>query len=177
MSRLPLVDPATATGRNKEIFDGVFKSKRFNLFKALANSPIGLDLYLGAASTVAKGSLSAADREVIELVTAASNGCEYCQAAHTILGEHAGLTTAQTVAARHGNIPDHPRLNALARFATAAIEKRGSISDEDFAAFRAGGFSDAQLIEVIGNIALATFTNYFNNANQTPVDFPTPPKA
>ncbi|MGH7133263.1 MAG: carboxymuconolactone decarboxylase family protein [Phycisphaerales bacterium] len=176
MARLPLIDPANTTGHNREIFDGVLKSKRFNMFKALANSPIGLDLFLGPAATLAKGTLTEAEREAIELTTAHANGCDYCQAAHTAIGRHAGLSVEQTIGARRGVIADNPRLDALVRFVAAVQEKRGNISDADFAAFRAGGFSDTQMIEVLGVMALATFTNFFNIANATPLDLPAAPK-
>ena len=43
MPRLNVVDPSTATGRVKEIFDGPLKGKHLNIFKGFANSPAVLD--------------------------------------------------------------------------------------------------------------------------------------
>jgi hypothetical protein len=34
------------------------------------------------------------------------------------------------------------------------------------------GFSDGEIVEIIGHVAVNIFTNYFNNINQTEVDFP-----
>ena len=51
-------------------------------------------------------------------------------------------------------------------------EKNGWIEDSELEAFRAAGFDDAAVIEVIAAIAWMTFTNLFNHVNQTEVDFP-----
>ena len=39
MPRLNTIDPATATGKAKEIFDGPLQGKHLNIFKGMANSP------------------------------------------------------------------------------------------------------------------------------------------
>jgi len=174
MPRLPVVDPNTAQGRVKEIFDGPLKGKHLNIFKGMANSAAVLDTYLAVAGALGKTGLSPAEREVIQLAVSQANNCNYCTAAHTKLGQGAGLTEEQCLAARKGSIPDDPRLDALARFALALHEKRGFVSDEDISAFKAAGFSDAHVAEVVAVYALAIFTNYFNHLNETEIDFPVP---
>ncbi len=175
MARLETIEPAQSEGRVKEIFDGPLKGKELNIFKGMANSPAVLDAYLGISGALKNASLSQAQQEVVQLVVGQANGCDYCQAAHTVIAKGAGLTEAQTIGARRGSINDDPRLNAIARFASAMHEKRGSVSDDDLAAFRDAGFDDGHVAEVVASYALATFTNYFNHVNQTPVDFPAPP--
>ncbi len=175
MARLEMIEPAQSEGRVKEIFDGPLKGKELNIFKGMANSPAVLDAYLGISGALKNASLSQAQQEVVQLVVGQANGCDYCQAAHTVIAKGAGLTEAQTIGARRGSIDDDPRLNAIARFASAMHEKRGSVSDDDLAAFRDAGFDDGHVAEVVASYALATFTNYFNHVNQTPVDFPAPP--
>jgi len=174
MPRLNVVDPATATGKTRDLFDGPLKGKHINIFKGMANSPAVIQGYLGMAGALADASLSAAEQEVIQLAIGQANDCGYCQAAHTAIGKGAGLTEAQTVGARRGQIDD-PRLNALTRFAGAMHEKKGLVSDDDLSAFRAAGFDDAAIGEAVAVYALATFTNYFNHVNETEIDFPSPP--
>ena len=58
------------------------------------------------------------------------------------------------------------------RFAQAVAIQRGEISDRDFAYLRLAGFTDALIAEIISNIALNIFTNYFNSVARTEVDFP-----
>jgi uncharacterized peroxidase-related enzyme len=173
MSRLTPVDPANATGRVKEIFEGPLKGKTFNIFKAMANSPAALDAYLGLSGALAKSHLNGKEQETIQLAIGQANNCAYCLAAHTAIGKMVGLSDAQTVGARRG-APGDAKLDALTKFALALHEKRGHVSDADVNAFKAAGYTDAHIPEVIAAYALATYTNFFNHVNQTPVDFPTP---
>lgn len=171
MSRIAPVDPATLTGKSKELLDGPLAGKHFNIFKSMAQSPAALQAYLGLAGATGSGTLSAKEREVIQLAVGEANNCEYCVSAHTAIGKGAGLTDAQTLEARRGSLAD-TKLNALAKFSLALHEKRGFVSDADVAAFKAAGYGDAHLAEVVANYALAIYTNYFNHVNLTPVDFP-----
>ncbi|MBX3364944.1 MAG: carboxymuconolactone decarboxylase family protein [Phycisphaeraceae bacterium] len=176
MSRLPLVDPAAASGRVKVLFDGPLKGKHLNIFKAMANSPAALEAYLGMAGALAKASLSAKEQEVIHLFLSQANGCGYCLAAHTVIGKGAGLSEEQTVGARLGHLAD-PKLSALVRFVAAVHEKHGAVSDADLEVFKSAGYTDGHVAEVAAVYALGTYTNMFNIIAKTPVDFPPPPKA
>ena len=51
-------------------------------------------------------------------------------------------------------------------------ETSGTVSDEDFAAIKAAGYSDAQLVEISLAFATTVFTNVFNRINDTEIDFP-----
>lgn len=175
MPRLQVVDPAQAAGRVKEIFEGPLKGKALNIFKGMANSAAVLDAYLAFSGALGKTGLSKAEQEVIQLAIGEANQCDYCLAAHTMIGKGAGLSDADALAARHGTSPT-PRLAALATFARTLHEKRGMVADSDLAAFRQAGFTDAHIAEVVSVYALATFTNLFNHVNQTVLDFPAAPK-
>jgi len=175
MPRLPLIDPAQTTGRVREIFDGPLKGKHYAIFRAMANSPVALDAYLGLVGAVKRATLTPGEQEIIQLAVAQANGCDYCLAAHTAAGARAGLTAEQMLGARRGAVTGDPRLDALAKFALALHEKRGWISDEDAASFRDAGFTDAQVVEAVVVFALATYTNVFNHVAGTPVDFPPAP--
>ncbi len=174
MARIQAVNPATATGRAKEVFEGPLKGKHFNIFKAMAASPAGLDFYLGMAGALGKATLNEKEREVIQLAIGEANNCGYCAAAHTLIGKGAGLTDAQTIEARRGHLAD-AKLQALAHFALSIHEKKGHVNDTDVGAFKAAGYTDAAVVEVVAVYALAVFTNYFNHVNDTPLDFPAAP--
>ncbi|QYK48294.1 MAG: carboxymuconolactone decarboxylase family protein [Phycisphaeraceae bacterium] len=174
MARLSLIDPASSTGKVKEILDGPLAGKHFNIFKAMANSPAALQAYLGLSGALGHGGLSGKEREVVQLAVGSLNGCGYCEAAHTAIGKSVGLTEAQTIEARRGTMSD-PKLNALARFTVAIHEKRGHISDDDIRAFKSAGYGDGHIAEVVAGYALAVYTNYFNHIAQTPIDFPPAP--
>lgn len=155
----------------KAIFEGPLKGKAFNAFKSMAQSPAALNTYLGMAGALEKTGLSAAEREVIQLVIGQANSCGYCLSAHTAIGKMVGLSEDQTIEARKGHMTN-PKHQALVRFALAIHEKRGHIADSDLSAFLAAGYSQGHAAEVVAVYALATFTNYFNHVNDTAIDFP-----
>jgi alkylhydroperoxidase family enzyme len=37
---------------------------------------------------------------------------------------------------------------------------------------RKAGITDAEIVEIIGHVALNVFTNYLNNVSDTEIDFP-----
>jgi len=175
MPRLNTVDPATASGKAKELFDGPLKAMQLNIFKEMANSPAALEFYLNAGGALKGGVLSDKEREAIQLTVSEANGCEYCLAAHTHIGKGAGLSEQQTIEARRGRITDDAKLGALTAFAAQLHEKKGFVSDDDVAAFKAAGYDDAAIVETIAVYAVITFTNFFNHVNQTEIDLPAYP--
>ena len=46
------------------------------------------------------------------------------------------------------------------------IATRGAVADDALAAFRAAGFSDANALEVVLGVSLATLCNFANNLSQ-----------
>jgi len=143
-----------------------------NLFRLVGNSPAALAGYLGLNGALAKGQIDAKTRERIALTVAELNGCDYCLAAHSYLGSHlAKLDPAELDANRQARSGD-PKAEAALQFATAVVQKRGSVSDAELAAVKAAGYSDAQLLEIVLHVALNTLTNYVNNVAHTELDFP-----
>ncbi len=172
MSRITAVNHETAEGKTKELLDAVKKQVGFapNLMKTLAHSPNVLEAYLNFSGTLGH-TLNAKLREQISLVTAEENGCGYCASAHTAIGKMVGLTDEQTLAARAGNGND-AKNDAGLKFTKAVIEKRGKVSDNDLETVKNAGFSEGEIAEIVANVALNIFTNYFNETAQTEIDFP-----
>lgn len=173
MTRLYTIQPESAAGRTKELLDTVQHKLGLvpNMARAMANSPAALDGYLQLSGALAKGTLSTRIREQIALAVAEANGCDYCLAAHTAVAKAAGLTAEQTRDARRASLVD-PRTAAIVRFARRLIDVRGQVSEADLAAVRSAGWDDGTIAEVIANVALNVFTNYFNVAAATDLDFP-----
>jgi uncharacterized peroxidase-related enzyme len=174
MARLKVVDPKTAQGTVKELFEGPLKTMQLNIFKGLANSPAALQAYLAMSGALKGGMLTEAEREVIALAVSEQNGCRYCVAAHTMLGKMAGLTEGQTLEARRGALQDR-KLDALAKFVRKLNGSRGDVTDADLNDLRAAGYTDGHIAEAVAAHALSVFTNYFNHVNDTELDFPAAP--
>jgi len=173
MPRLNTVTPDTATGETKEVFDVLQKraGKVVNIFQGMGNSPAALKGYLGLTSALAEGDLTKAEREIVYLAVSERNGCHYCTAAHTMIGKKVGLDDAELLDARRFVSKD-AKHQALLSFVHRAMETNGFVDDGDITAVREAGYTDGQITEVIGYIALATFSNLFNHVYDTELDFP-----
>jgi AhpD family alkylhydroperoxidase len=177
MPRLNVVTPEQADGRVSELYDGLRKAVGAvpNIYQGVANSPAALDVLLGMGARLREGGLSGAETEAIKLVVAQAYGCNYCLAAHTLVGKKAGLSEEDTIAVRRGTIAQ-PRLAALAGFIGKAVQPAGRISDGDLHAVRLAGFSDGQITEALMVLAQTVFTTLFNRVHQTEIDFPAAPR-
>lgn len=177
MSRIHAISPESATGQARSLLEAVRGKLGLvpNMTRAMANSPAVLDAYLQFSGAIGKGTLSAKVREQIALAVAQANGCVYCLAAHSTIGTMVGLTAEQVQDSRLGTAVD-PEAEALLRFALKVVAARGRISDNDLTEARAAGLGDGTLAEVVANVALHVFTNYFNLVADTDLDFPRAPQ-
>ena len=173
MSRLPLIDPAQATGPAKAMLDAVGRSLGLvpNMTRAMANSPAALKAYLDFSGALAGAALNARTRELIALTVGEVNGCAYCVSAHTAIGGMLGFAGETLVAARAAKSEDS-RTAAILRFARALVLQRGLVSDADLRGVRAAGVTDGEIAETVATVALNVFTNWFNHVAGTPLDFP-----
>lgn len=142
-----------------------------NLYRTMANSPFVLQGYLNFRSSLIKGVLPQALWEQIALVVAQSNDCQYCVSAHSFRGKKLGLSEDELKANRLGDSQDD-RTAAALKFAQLIVQKQAHLSDEDVQAVRDAGYNDAEIAEIVGHVALNTFSNYFNHIAQPELDFP-----
>jgi len=175
MSRINTPSVASATGVSAEVFAEIKKAagKVPNTFAAIgALNPQALKAVLAADGALAAGNLSATDRETIKLVVSAVAGCDYCVAAHSLLGKMAGVKPEALKQIREGLPTGDTQRDALVHFVRELQQTRGTISDEAYAAIRAAGYTEAQLVDIALAITTTVFTNVFNRINDTALDFP-----
>ena len=175
MSRIHTPALDTATGATAEIYAQLKKAVGSvpNTFAAIgAHGPAALKAVLQADGVLAAGSLTKPDQETIKLVVSEVAGCDYCVAAHSLLGKLAGLKPDTLRQIRAGRPTGDARRDALVRFVRTLAQTSGTITDEAFQAVKAAGYTDAQLVEISLAIALTVFTNVFNRINDTEIDFP-----
>ena len=173
MSRINPIERTTTNDAVRRNFDAVEKQLGVvpNMMRTMAQSPAVLDAYLGFGAALRRGRLSPALQEQIALAVAEFNACDYCLSAHSALGAGAGLSSEQIAASREARDAD-PRLASALVFGRAILERRGEVTDQQLARVRAAGFSDAEVVEIIAHVAINVFTNYFNRAADTDIDFP-----
>ena len=149
---------------------------RPNMFRTFAHTPVALDAYMQLSGATAKGKLNAKQREQIALVVGETNACGYCIAAHGAIGKMVGLSEGQIMQARNGEA-EAPRDAAVLTLARRIVETRGHVPAAELDAFKAAGFDDAAILEVLTNVVLNIFTNYTNHIAGTEIDFPVVPRA
>ncbi|MDP9172296.1 MAG: carboxymuconolactone decarboxylase family protein [Planctomycetota bacterium] len=175
MPRLKKLEKSQGAEKAQQIMaDLEGKKMLLNIFRSMANSPAALDGFLKFSGALREGKLDGKAREAIALAVGQVNKCEYCLSAHTMLGKNAGLDETAVRDARLGKSSDK-KLHAMVTLAKKLAAEQGRISDAEISAARAAGLDDAEITEVVANVALNIYTNYFNNMNQTEVDLPKVP--
>lgn len=175
MSRLFTQAASEASGHAAQLFSAIKGAvgKVPNAYLGIgSNSPLALEAALNLDGALRKSSLSAKEIEVVKLAVSQDAGCDYCLAAHTLLGGKAGLSGAAIVAVRHGQPSGDARLDALARFVHTVVSTRGDVPAEVVEAVQQAGYSDAQIVDTLLAVSAITFTNLFNRVNATEIDFP-----
>jgi uncharacterized peroxidase-related enzyme len=173
MSRLTIPTRDEAPAASQPLLDAVGEQLGVipNLFRLVGQSPAALEGLLGLNGALA-AALDVRTRERIAIAVAQANGCDYCLSAHTYLGLNlAKLDAAEVELNRRGRSND-PKADVAVAFARKVAEARGRVSDEDLATVQGAGFSQAQVVEIVGLVALNVFTNLINNVADTDIDFP-----
>ncbi|OEK09874.1 alkylhydroperoxidase [Flavivirga aquatica] len=157
---------------NQAIFDSLNKALGFvpNLYATYAYSDTALENYLNFAN--AKTSLSAKEKEVVNLAVSEVNKCIYCLSAHTAIGKMNGFTDDQILELRAGHASFDNKLDALARLAKNITENRGRTDASILENFFEAGYTKGSLIDTISLVGDKTISNYVHQTTQVPVDFP-----
>ncbi|MGD0464398.1 MAG: carboxymuconolactone decarboxylase family protein [Tepidisphaeraceae bacterium] len=172
MPRLKKLEKSQAPAKSQPMMAELESKKMLlNIFRTMANSPAVLDGFLKFSGALREGKLDQKTRESIALAVSQFNRCEYCLSAHTALGKGAGLDESAIHDARLGRSADR-KTNAAVVLAEKVAASKGNVSDADISSARSAGLDDGDIAEVVANVALNVFTNYFNNLNQVEVDFP-----
>ncbi|MDO4427351.1 MAG: carboxymuconolactone decarboxylase family protein [Moraxella sp.] len=174
MARLTVHTPATAPEDSKARMEVVEKANGFipNLIRVLANSPQAIEMYQEVGKMNGKNSLDAKEIEVVQITAAAHNGCDFCVAGHTKIGKLKLSMPDDVLNALRSrtNIDGNEKYQALAQFTMQLIDKRGKVSDEELSNFKAAGYNDQNVLDVVMGVALATLCNYANNVAATEIN-------
>jgi len=82
-----------------------------------------------------------------------------------------GLKPEEIIEGREAHAREGKRHAGL-QFAQVLVIQRGQVSDQVIAQVKAVGYSDGEITEIVANVAINIFTNYFNHVAHTEVDFP-----
>ena len=173
MPRIHPIDPAQADKTTAATLGTVRRKLGTlpNIFPTFAQSPAALTAYVHLGEHLAKGRLTAAQRERVALAVAQENACQYCLSAHAAIGRSVGLDTADIEHARQG-VADDATDALVTQFALKLVRNRAELGDDDVEAARQAGLDDGLMVEIVAHVALNVMTNYLNKLAGTDIDFP-----
>jgi uncharacterized peroxidase-related enzyme len=176
MARVAIPTKETAPAQSKAILERYEKNLGItpNFFSLISRSPDVLSAEANMHATLGK-SLGHDIRERIHIMTAEVNGCDYCLSAHTYVGGKFNRLSAEDMELNRDGHSTDPKADAALQFAYKVARLRGHVSDADFEAVRAAGFTDEQIIDIVAETAFSFTTNLFNNTFKTDIDATFPP--
>src|SRR5512142_1070265 len=123
-----------------------------NVFLALAHRPDEFRAFFAYHDALMEkpSGLSKAEREMIVVATSAANQCQYCVVAHgAILRVRAkNPLLADQIAVNYRKADITPRQRAMLDFAMTVSQEAQMVSDADFAALSAHGFSHDDIWDI-----------------------------
>jgi len=176
MGRITTFETGTAEPEIKEIFaevEGAFGMVP-NLFKTYAHHlPLLRANWNKVKAVMAEGALSQKTKQAIAVLVSRDNSCAYCVAAHTGALRSLGVSESEikTIEEDLEKADFSGKEKALIAFARKANFSPLRISDEEFAALRRTGATDAEIIEALGVMELFTSFNKFLDSLQVEIDF------
>lgn len=174
MSRIPVPAIEDAPAKSQALLAGVMSRLGTvpNIYRIIANSPAALEAFLGFYSALDKGDVDPLTRERIALAVAEANGSDYCLSAQTHRVRKAAMLDDAEITANRSGASNDIKADAAVRFAAKLARERGQVSGADVEAIQRAGYSDAEIVEVIANVAINVFANIINQALKTDIDFP-----
>lgn len=133
-----------------------------HFFRTMANRPEILKNFVPLYGAImGPGTLDRRIKELVYLAVSFANECAYCSAAHTASAGKAGITEDELSALR---TEQDPPFSAAERAAIAYARDLTRTADADDTRDALNEhFSSEQIVELTLIVALANFTNRFNN--------------
>lgn len=158
----------------KEVLQWYVKNFQFvpNLAGVMAESPALMRSYWQLQVNLQTlGTLSPPEDNVVQMTMAMENKCQYCVAGHHMAGKvFFGSTEEQLQAIRAKSELPEAKFNALRDFALAVANSKGRVTDTQLQAFLDAGYTRAQALDVVGNLAAKVMSNFANQLALTPLD-------
>ena len=171
ISRFDIHDELTAPPESAPILKGALSGsgKLNNFVGVLAGSPAALRGYARMRSELRRGTLPPQTQERIALAVAEYRGSQYDVAVHARVARNLGLSLDEIDLARQFTSRDE-KDQALLRYLEVLLENRGQVPMHLHEEAREHGWSDEQLLEALGHVALGDFSALVTLAGEVPLE-------
>lgn len=167
MARITVINHNEATGKLKEIYDELVKSrgKLADVHKIQSLRPESIKAHMALYMEImySRSELSRAERELIGTVVSIANGCKYCIKHHAEALNHYWKNDGKIEKLIHGHYAEilSPKEIALGEFSRHLTTHPEQHEDNDFTLqLKRLGLSDAAILDVV------LVTAYFNFVNR-----------
>ena len=163
-TRFPAHTPETASGRAAELLAELWNRHEGalgSMVRTMAGSPALLSGYLDLSRAMKRSKLSRTDAERVSIAVQALLGCRTCLDAHIAAGRDAGLDDTDVQLAQLGTAIA-TKSAELIDYALAVHENPASIDSDTLTSLRSHGYSDRELLDVIGLVTLNHLTGAVN---------------
>ncbi len=143
-----------------------------NLHKVLSAAPDALKAYKDLHNHFQNSSFNNTELTVVWQTINHYHQCHYCLPAHTGIA-YGMKIDADVIKALHAGEPlSDPKLLALQITTRALTDQRGRLDEAQIAAFKAAGYGEQQLLEIVLGLAQKVISNFTNHLADTPLDEP-----
>lgn len=175
MARYQLVSQKAAPEEVRAIYADIRREfgRVPTFFQSMAMSPSILKgTWEKVRGTLIEGQVPRTVKEMIIVAVSSANNCLYCQEMHSALLGAMGINgTTLTSLVEDFNTAELPaRLKLAIAFGVQAATDPASLSSNDFARLAQAGFSQAEIIELVGVADLAASLNTYADALALPTD-------
>jgi len=179
MQRLPKIEKEDTSGDLTEFYGAVtgLLGRVPNFYRTISHAPWMAMLLLPFNAAVQRqwpGSrMSGRIKELVVIKTSHVNGCRYCYAHNTALGEAAGITHDEIVEISSDDYLQSKTLSeaekAAVQWAEAVTLNSAATRDDLFATMK-GLFSEAEIVELTIVSAMFNMINRLNDSLQVPIE-------
>lgn len=176
MARFPIASESDAESEVAEVLVDFRTKMGFadapNFIKAQGVAPAVMKGTWGLVQNVlVEGSLPRSLKEMIFVAISVDRNCGYCEAAHVACCRMLGVDeeTLETLVKSVDDVLP-ARARDIIKFALKCSQSPQGLNEDDMAAMRAHGLSDAELMELIAMSALAVYANTLADAMQVEPD-------
>ncbi len=185
MARVPVINPENAPDELKHFYEAVtgLVGRVPNAYRTMAHAPYLAMLFLPFQAANQREwpgvRMSGKIKEMVIIKTSHINGCDYCYAHNTALGEAAGISHDQVIAMSSDDYLTSDLFDARERAALEWAEhmtRNTAASRDDVYDRVKAQFSDAEIVELTLICSMFNMINRFNDSlkltieNQAEVD-------
>lgn len=163
MSRLPLLTPQTAVGAARDMLGELVDrhGQVGGMVRSMANSPAVLGGYLQLSRAMKRAKLDRRISERISIAVQVRQGCELCLDSHIAAAASLDIGDSEIALAKRGTSTD-PAIAPMIAFGLQVYQEPSRITTAQVEELSGLGYSDREIADVAGLVALNVLTGAFN---------------